>query len=84
MPTPLFIPTAQAAFIAGLTDRQMNRIVDEHLVPEPSLNSEAAVACSLAWALRSQSSTLQPRTYSSLVPVDKSLMSSARESSGCK
>lgn len=35
MPTPLFIPTAQAAFIAGLTDRQMNRVVDEHLVPEP-------------------------------------------------
>ena len=35
MSTPLFIPTAQAAFIAGLTDRQMNRVVDEHLVPEP-------------------------------------------------
>jgi uncharacterized protein (DUF433 family) len=35
MPTTLFIPTAQAAFIAGLTDRQMNRVVDEHLVPEP-------------------------------------------------
>jgi uncharacterized protein (DUF433 family) len=34
MPTTLFIPTAQAAFIAGLTDRQMNRVVDEHLVPE--------------------------------------------------
>lgn len=35
MPTTLFIPTAEAAFIAGLTDRQMNRVVDEHLVPEP-------------------------------------------------
>lgn len=35
MPTPLFIPTAEAAFIAGLTDRQMNRVVDERLVPEP-------------------------------------------------
>ena len=35
MPTSLFIPTAEAAFIAGLTDRQMNRVVDEHLVPEP-------------------------------------------------
>lgn len=34
MPTALFIPTAEAAFIAGLTDRQMNRVVDEHLVPE--------------------------------------------------
>lgn len=35
MSTPLFIPTAEAAFIAGLTDRQMNRVVDERLVPEP-------------------------------------------------
>jgi uncharacterized protein (DUF433 family) len=35
MPTTLFIPSAEAAFIAGLTDRQMNRVVDEHLVPEP-------------------------------------------------
>ncbi len=35
MLTTLFIPTAEAAFIAGLTDRQMNRVVDEHLVPEP-------------------------------------------------
>lgn len=34
MPTTLFIPTAEAAFIAGLTDRQMNRVVDEHLMPE--------------------------------------------------
>lgn len=33
MPTQL-ISTAEAAFIAGLTDRQMNRVVDEHLVPE--------------------------------------------------
>ncbi len=28
------IPTAEAAFIAGLTDRQMNRVVDEHLMPD--------------------------------------------------
>lgn len=35
MPLALFIPTAEAAFIAGLTDRQMNRVVDEHLVPAP-------------------------------------------------
>ena len=34
MPPTLFIPTAEAAYIAGLTDRQMNRVVDEHLVPE--------------------------------------------------
>lgn len=33
MPTQLLIPMAEAAFIAGLTDRQMNRVVDEHLVP---------------------------------------------------
>ena len=33
MPSPLFIPTAEAAYIAGLTDRQMNRVVDEGLVP---------------------------------------------------
>ena len=28
------ITTAEAAFIAGLTDRQMNRVVDEQLMPE--------------------------------------------------
>lgn len=33
MAATLFIPTAEAAFIAGLTDRQMNRVVDEHLMP---------------------------------------------------
>lgn len=33
MSATLFIPTAEAAFIAGLTDRQMNRVVDEHLMP---------------------------------------------------
>lgn len=32
---PTFIPTAEAAFIAGLKDRQMNRVVDEQLVPAP-------------------------------------------------
>lgn len=35
MAVSLFIPTAEAAFIAGLTDRKMSRVVDEHLVPEP-------------------------------------------------
>lgn len=29
----IFIPTPQAAYIAGLTDRQLNRVVDEHLLP---------------------------------------------------
>ena len=28
------IPTAQAAFIAGLSDRQINRVIDEHLMPQ--------------------------------------------------
>jgi hypothetical protein len=28
------IPLAKAAFIAGLSDRQMNRVVDEHLMPD--------------------------------------------------
>lgn len=34
MQQTLFVPTAQAAFIADLTDREMNRVMDEHLVPE--------------------------------------------------
>ena len=34
MNTPQLIPTAEAAFIAGLSDRQMHRVVDERLVPE--------------------------------------------------
>jgi uncharacterized protein (DUF433 family) len=33
MHTPFLIPAAEAAFIAGLSDRQMNRVVDEHLMP---------------------------------------------------
>lgn len=28
-----FVASAEAAYIAGLNDRQMNRVVDEHLVP---------------------------------------------------
>jgi uncharacterized protein (DUF433 family) len=31
---PLLVSTAEAAFIAGLTERQMNRMVDERLVPD--------------------------------------------------
>lgn len=33
MSTHTLIPTAEAAFIAGLTDRDMNRVVDEQLMP---------------------------------------------------
>ena len=33
MNSNLLIPTAEAAFIAGLSDRHMNRVVDEHLMP---------------------------------------------------
>ena len=34
MSLSLFIQSAEAAFIADLSDRQMHRVVDEHLVPE--------------------------------------------------
>ena len=34
MNSQLLIPTAEAAFIAGLSDRQMNRVVDEHLMSD--------------------------------------------------
>jgi uncharacterized protein (DUF433 family) len=35
MPVPsTFVPTAEAAFIAGLSDREMNRVVDEHILPD--------------------------------------------------
>jgi uncharacterized protein (DUF433 family) len=29
-----FVPTSEAAFLADLTDRDMNRVVDEHILPE--------------------------------------------------
>jgi hypothetical protein len=29
-----FVPTAEAAFIADITDRDINRAVDEHILPE--------------------------------------------------
>ena len=32
-----FISSAEAAFIAGLNDRQMHRVVDEHLLPDTLL-----------------------------------------------
>ena len=34
-----FVPTAEAAFIAGISDRDMNRAVDEHILPEPLIRS---------------------------------------------
>lgn len=37
-----FVPTAEAAFIAGLNDRQMNRLVDEHLVPAALLRQDGS------------------------------------------
>jgi uncharacterized protein (DUF433 family) len=42
MPARL-VPTAEAAFIAGLTDRQMNRVVDERLVPDALFEQQGNV-----------------------------------------
>ena len=39
----LLIPTAEAAFIAGLSDRQMNRVVDEHLMPDVLFEQQGSV-----------------------------------------
>ena len=36
---PTFVPTAEAAFIAGLSDRDMNRVVDEHILPDVLVRS---------------------------------------------
>jgi uncharacterized protein (DUF433 family) len=36
------VPTAEAAFIAGLSDRQMNRVVDEHLVPDVLVDQQGS------------------------------------------
>ena len=35
----LFVPTSEAAFIADVSDREMNRAVDEHILPEPLIRS---------------------------------------------
>ena len=35
-----FVPSAEAAFIAGVTQQQMNRMADEHLVPDSLLAKE--------------------------------------------
>jgi uncharacterized protein (DUF433 family) len=34
MSVTVFVPSAEAAYIAELTDRDMNRVFDEHLVPD--------------------------------------------------
>ncbi|MBV8037630.1 hypothetical protein [Roseateles sp.] len=34
MPPTVFVPSAEAAYIAELSDRDMNRVFDEHLVPD--------------------------------------------------
>jgi uncharacterized protein (DUF433 family) len=39
MSAPIFVPTAEAAYIAELSDRDMNRVFDEHLVPEQLVQS---------------------------------------------
>jgi len=40
MTTAIFVPSAQAAFIAELSDRDMNRVFDEHLVPESLMRAQ--------------------------------------------
>lgn len=37
-----YVQTAEAAFIAGLNDRQMHRVVDEHLVPSALLGQSGS------------------------------------------
>lgn len=39
-PHDIFVPIAEAAFIAGVSDRDMNRTVDEHILPDPLTRSE--------------------------------------------
>ncbi len=40
MTSALFVPIAEAAFVADLSERQMNRVVDEHLVPQAFIRQE--------------------------------------------
>ncbi len=40
--TPSLVQTAEAAFIAGLNDRQMHRVMDEHLVPSALLGQDGS------------------------------------------
>lgn len=34
-----FVPIAEAAFIAGVSDRDLNRAIDEHILPDPLTRS---------------------------------------------
>ena len=43
MNTNFFIPTAEAAFIAALTDRDMNRVADENLMPSELFEKKGGV-----------------------------------------
>jgi uncharacterized protein (DUF433 family) len=43
MNTNLLIPTAEAAFIAALSDRHMNRVVDEQLMPGELFDQQGSV-----------------------------------------
>jgi uncharacterized protein (DUF433 family) len=40
MTTAVFVPSAEAAYIAELSDRDMNRVFDEHLVPDALVRSD--------------------------------------------
>ena len=50
-----FVPSAEAAFIAGVTQQQMNRVADEQLVPECLLAKEDGkrrfARITAAWAM---------------------------------
>jgi len=52
--TDSFVPSAEAAFIAGVTQQQMNRLADEHLVPDSLLAQEGGsrrfARITAAWA----------------------------------
>jgi uncharacterized protein (DUF433 family) len=39
--TDRFVPAPEAAFLAGLSDRQMQRAIDEHILEEPLVTREA-------------------------------------------
>lgn len=40
MTTTVFAPSAEAAYIAELSDGDMNRVFDEHLVPESLVRAQ--------------------------------------------
>ena len=40
MPSAVYVPSAEAAYIAELSDRDMNRVFDEHLVPDVLMRAE--------------------------------------------